>query len=133
MTVKKNILIMIENFLFVRGNLLTPRTGACPALDGNHEPRTTFVPRCLCPFVPFLTYSIRYDVTEKKHKRKRYGHEGHEGHPSAIVHYYGLLSRYKTPVAGQNGQAIPTAGHSWTSKLWPDYGQYGRKYGRQAL
>ena len=22
-------------------------------------------------------------------------------------------------------------GHTWTSKVWPEYGQYGRKYGRQ--
>ena len=24
-------------------------------------------------------------------------------------------------------------GHTWTPKLWPDYGQYGRKYGQWAL
>ncbi len=64
----------------VRGNLLTPRTTNRSLSGFRRKPRTTFVPRCLCPFVPFLTYSIRYDVTEKKRKRqKEVGQVGQAG------------------------------------------------------
>ena len=75
-------------------------------------------------------------ISKKKFqkKSKRSGTVGQAGVCGVLfTAIYGLLSRYKAPVAGWNGQTISNVCPTTTQKKWDTSGTSGPEAGQQAL